>query len=273
MAVPNPGDDSGITLDEVYALFREFLGRDPDWATEGNPRVGSSRVNTYYDIRCSEEAANYRTNHGAEPDFWCGTHDRNGNPIVFVPPPTVQPPPVSQPPSSGIPSVGIPGIDGALRWLADVLGQKIADARAASDAALKHVQEETDKIVSKALPAIQHAAQNLQTQLATTVADLIPNTLALLSTGLGGIGNLISTFLSNSADIGDIGDVIVNVIKDHETPLGDFVHNAFGSAFGAGIQFALLALLPKVEGDHPVRGGLEKAVGDYVAHLGAQVNG
>lgn len=273
MAIPTPGDNSGVTLDEVYAFFREFLGRDPDFATEAQPRVGNSRVNTYYDIRCSQEAVNYRANHGAEPDLWCSTHDRNGG-TVAVPQPPPQPPAVVPPSGGGsVPQTGIPGVDGALRWLADVLGQKLADARAAADAAAKHIQEQTDLIVSNALPAIQKAANNLQTQLATTVDTLIPNTLALLSTGLGGIGNLISTFLSNAADIGDITDVAAQTIKDHAPGIEDFVHNAFSNAIASALPFGLINLLPSGDKEHPIRSGWFNMIEGFAAEMRRRVNG
>lgn len=243
-----PGSPPVAISQDVVRLYQECLGRLPenDGAVEG--RIGRLYEDVKNEICNSQEAINYRA---------------SKVPVIVQPPGAVKP---GDKPKESTPFIGgIPGLDAALNWLKDVLGAKLADARAAADEAAKHIQAQVDVVLSKALPAIQHAAQNLQSQLSTTVATLIPNTLSLLGAGLGGIGNLISTFLSNAADIGDIVDVAAQGLKDHESGLEDFVHNAFGSAFGFGMEAALRALLPKIDSPNPIADGFIAAMRANIA--------
>ncbi|HEY6019222.1 MAG TPA: hypothetical protein VIY48_04765, partial [Candidatus Paceibacterota bacterium] len=64
--------------------------------------------------------------------------------------------------------------------------------------------------------------------------------LSLVGAALGGVENILGTFLSNAADIGDIGDLAVDVFRQNATPMGNFLFDVLGGGIAEGIKKVVL---------------------------------
>lgn len=290
-----PNDPTnGVTLDEVLAWYLEFLGRPADVNTEAAPRVGADRLTTYNSIRCSEEAANYRAAHGAEPDSYCFT-------LVTKPPAVTQPgsgitggsaggggggggggtggsgtSPILQPPSGVL---DLTGLGTFLHQVADALGQvtqgigqKINDVSVQVGQGLQIVESQIASSVSKFAPVVGNAFNELNSKIGQVVQGLIPTTLSLVGSALGGVESIVSAMFGSMASVDDVIDAVsgrwTKSLEGGSNPLMD----AVGAAFGFGIQLAVHAMLPKVDGSsNPIADGLEAAVAQHVERLRGRV--
>lgn len=64
-------------------------------------------------------------------------------------------------------------------------------------------------------------------QLTTMASGLLPSTLTLMGAALGGVETLLSTFLANSADLSDIGDLIEALGKGNAPDIAGWLINTF----------------------------------------------
>jgi hypothetical protein len=230
VAEPRESGERVVTLDEVYAFYREYLGRDPDFATEALPRVGNSYLGTMAQVRCSQEAANYRANHGAEPDGWC--FNRNAVtgaviPLAPVPPPSQKiPPPPAQIPGGDIPVVG--GVITAL-WppIQSILQKVNAISTAVGDDIGRNLKPILEEVVAAGGRITQTLAENL--------SQLLPAALNLAAEAAERAGDVAQAFAEQAATVGDLMDGVAEKFGVHRDDIWKFATDALGAGFGGGI--------------------------------------
>ena len=232
-APPPPPPTTGITLDQVYALYVEFLGRQPDYQTEALPRVGADYDTTYREIRCSQEAANYRQNHGLGPDAFCG-----GGPGTQ---PVPTPPPPAPPQTIDLTNLGnfLNTVIQALTHITGQIGDQTHQIVSQVGAGVQEISTQVLNNLNKFVPTIGNALNQVTGKLGQIVTGLIPTTLSLVGSALGGVETIAAAFLNNAADLNDIVDAIVNAGNAHQEGLGGFLHFVISNAFSDGLMAAL----------------------------------
>lgn len=234
-APPPPPPPTGITLDQVYALYREFLGRDPDFATEAQPRVGANYDSTYREIRCSQEAANYRQNHGLSYDTFCG-----GGPGT-VPAPVPPAPPPAPPQTIDFTQLGnyLNTIIQGLTHITDQIGSEVGIITSAVGGSIGPLVNQVVSSINRFNPIVGNALNQVVAKIGGIVTGLVPTTLSLIGSALGGVEAIVGAFLNNAADINDIGQMIVDLGNAHQEGLGGFLHFVVSNAFSDGLTSAL----------------------------------
>jgi hypothetical protein len=242
MAFPTPEPGARVvTLDDVYAMYREFLGRDPDYATEALPRVGNDYLATLAQIRCSQEAANYRANHGAEPDSWCFNRDPvTGRIIPGVPPPPPQPPvtpPPPKPPGSDLPIIG---------GIIDALWPPIQEILAKINAIAVNLGNNIGETLRPILEEIVATGGRITQTLADNITQLIPAALNLAAEAANRASDVAAGFIENAATVGDVARGFIDEISKDKPGIVDFIFEAATKGFGP----AVAAAIEKLELDH-----------------------
>lgn len=251
----------GVTLNEVLTWYLEFLGRPADVATEAQPRVGNDRQQTYDEIRCSEEAANYRTAHGAEPDSYCFT-------LVVKPPAVTNPPagsgaggsaggggggggggstggghPLGGNPTATIDLSGLgqflSQVSDALGTLTTNLGSKVQQLSNDVGSGLAEVQSAISTQLGRFAPIVGNAFNELTSKIGQVVQGLVPTTLSLVGSALGGVESIVSAMFGSMASLDDVVSAITAALSGNVGPLGSFISDAFGNASAFGITGAL----------------------------------
>lgn len=182
------------TLDDVYVAFNEIGKRDPNFEA-GEPQrfVGME----YTSMRLAVNS--YFNPGGAEIE---------------------QPPIVIRPPEE---KKNVP------QTVAGEINLSILEKILRALDPLKVIREEVaqalKKKVADSFPGLDKALDAIHKQLNSNMLTIIPNTLSLVGAALGGVENLIATVLSNSADIGDIEDVVVGAVKGNSGGISGFFMN------------------------------------------------
>lgn len=194
MAEPTEGGCQA-TREQVIGWYRQYLGRDPENEGAIIGRVGQDCEAVRLGIANSEEAANYAREKDRE-------HKGGGGVVV---------PPKKDP----VKDVGNDIVSQILSHLLDA----ILPIKGVSDEILALL----DKQIDDTFPAIGKALDNINKQLDASINSLIPDTIALVGAALGGVETLIATVLSNQADLGDIGDMLGELVGGAKIPFLDSI--------------------------------------------------
>lgn len=100
---------------------------------------------------------------------------------------------------------------------------KALDALKAIQIIRDELSGQVKKKVEEAFPGLAKALEAIQKQLNSNMLTIIPNTISLVGAALGGVETLLATFLSNSADIGDIADVAIEAVSGQKHGLAGWV--------------------------------------------------
>lgn len=235
MARPDEGGGGRtVTLAEVVDFYREYLGREPNIATEALPRVGNSYLGTMTQIRCSQEAASYRANHGAEPDLWCYNKDlTTGATLPDVPtPPT--PTPVPRPPTQ-IPGGDLPVIGGVIT----ALWPPIQEILERVNAIAKAVGDDIGEVLRPILEEVISTGGRITQTLADNLTQLLPAALSLAAEAADRAADVAASFIENAANVDDLFTAASDRLKVEKDGLWQFISGALGDGFGAGISLLL----------------------------------
>lgn len=237
---PEPGERI-VSLDDVYWLFVTYLGRQPDYATEAAPRVGRSWKSQEVQIRCSQEAANWRASHGAEPDTWCYNKDlTTGETLPGVPVGPVGPVGPVAPPV--IPGADLPIIGGIIERLWPPIQETLDKVNAIKDALGARLAQTLAPI----LETISTAGAKITQELANNITQLIPMALELAAEAADKAADVAAGFIANAATVDDLFGAASERLKQEKDGLWKFITDALGAGFGGGIS----ALLSDIEDTH-----------------------
>jgi len=233
---PTDPSERVATLDDIYVLFDSYLGRQPNYSTEALPRVGHTYLSQMAQIRCSQEAANWRANHGAEPDTWCFTRDPvTGAPIPGVPPPPIVSVPVVVAPP---PATGIPGLDALI---AKIWGP-IQDILARVNAVKTSLGDNIGTTLKPLLDSVGEVSGRITQTLADNITALIPRALELAAEAADNAANVAKGFIENAASVGDVAGGFIDAVKGEKGGLEEWISGVGSWIFENGINAALHAL-------------------------------
>jgi hypothetical protein len=199
-------DDFGeqlATYTSVAAIFLRCLGRNPQsvMEAEGYGRFAITNNEAEREICSSPESTAWK-NRKSDPLRGPGDPDPDRN----APPP--------------------PTPSGPSRIELDLLtqiAQAIADAVSSVAAAKEALQRDIEKKIAAAAPTVARATDDIGRQLAGIVSGTIPNVLTAVGEALGGVKNLVGTFLANAATVVDLAGAFRDVVAGSKDQALGFV--------------------------------------------------
>lgn len=247
MAEPEGGTTRLANRDDVIGFYRTYLGRDPEDEGAIIGRVGRPYDQVRNEIANSEEALNR-----------------------LVPVGPVGPQGPDDPKKGKDGKFGTDDVKAQVE--SDILKQAL-DALAGVGKIKDEILAEVQRKAEETVPGISKVVQDIQKQISGFASGLIPSTLSLVGSALGGMETLLATFLSSAADIGDIGDLFEFLFKKNQGNIFSFVGELGEKIFTEGIQSAfhgmeqeglpaLKPILSILEGDDTLSPELRSIIGE-----------